>query len=405
MSDPGQDRARLKKVVDEPIATLTAVEVDTVARAQEIIADLRPGAADRPSAVVELDARASSPDAVLARARAATEGFPAAVGVLFVVDTTGGGAHPPVEFWRGFNFLRESWAALGAHVVFFLQPQSYRLLVTEADHFADWVPLRFHFLGAGAAVGAATQDAHAALDFGLLAPEVARQELIRLEAALRRALVSGAPPAALTRRYYLPLLGAALSLGDRHRARALVAEVDEDALAESDRPVWWELAARHFLEDRDLAAAERMVDRLTADAEAHQDERALVAAAFYGGTIALERRDFAAAAEWYREVPGDFGEAGHRARRGEHLPPTGDGRPRAARLRDGGRVVPQVPGDFGETEHRARRGDQLPPTGEGRPRAARLRRGGRVVPQVPGDFGEAGHRARRRRAPTMATGE
>ena len=303
MSETAQHLERLRNAIRQPVAAITAVEVDTVARAQGLVAELGPHEPDRPVAVLAFDARQISPEALLDKARAATKDWPSERGVLFLVDRTGAGEGEPTAFWQGMNFLREAWGGLAVHAVFLLLPLDYRLLMTVADHLADWIPLRFHFREAEDAEPRPRRMADYrgnGSGLRLPSPRVARQRLAQLEPALKAALLRGDPPALLMRRYYLPMFQASVSLADMHRASSLYRQIDEQAIPEPDRPGWWHAAAIYHLDRLDLAAADGVAARLLRHAEETGDAATKGLASHLLGRVAEERREFAVAENWYR---------------------------------------------------------------------------------------------------------
>ncbi len=221
--------------------------------------------------------------------------------MILVIDCTRAGEGEATEFWRGMNFLREAWDALRAHIVFLLTPRNYRLLLNVADHLADWMPLRFHFMGleADGYPGRMANDIPSMA--GMLSPPVARERLAQLEKDLAAALASGAEKAALARRYYLPMLQSAVSLGDLHRAAALAGHIDAPDLADADRPAWLLASTILFLGRFQLAKATEQASPLLADAQSKGDATSEAQAAHLLGIIAQEQRDFAAAEQWYRK--------------------------------------------------------------------------------------------------------
>ena len=294
---------RLRTAVRHPVAAITAVEIDTVARGHDLIAGLRPLASDRPVAVLEFDTREVQSQDLYDRARAATEGWPPEQGLLFLLDRSGAADRDPVEFWRGMNFLRESWDALAAHTILLLLPANYRLLNTVADHLADWIPLRFHFRGQREPAGFAPLAPHHEVGAEWqLTPTVARQRLTELEPALWEALAAGSlGPAGLIRRYYLPMFQAALSLNDLQHAQRIYDRIDQQLIPHADRPLWWSMACRYHLVRFELPVAKDMANCLPEHSRQTNDPLTEADAFYQLGRIAQEQRDFSAAEAWYRK--------------------------------------------------------------------------------------------------------
>jgi tetratricopeptide (TPR) repeat protein len=312
MSEVAQYRERLRNAIRQPVAALSAVEVDSVARAHDLVADLRPAALDRPSGTIEFDARATHPGVLLEDARKTARGWTPERGVLFVVDRTAAGETEPTEFWRGMNALRESWDAISAHVVFFLLPLNYRLLVSVADHLADWIPLRFHLLAPDGVASFTHFAPNYAAGLGLLSPPVARQQLEQLEPALAKALAEGVAPAVLVRRYYLPMFQAAVSTQDLRRASALFEQISEQDVAEADRPAWWMASSQFYVERCDYARSAQTATHLLEHARRSKDVRAESAAIHQLAAIAHRKGDFAVAERNYLQALALATECGER---------------------------------------------------------------------------------------------
>jgi hypothetical protein len=80
---------------------------------------------------------ARAANVLLQSAKETTRDWPPEEGVLFATDETPAEKVGDLEFWRTMNLQREAWGALKCHVVFFLLPSNYRLLLTVANHLAD----------------------------------------------------------------------------------------------------------------------------------------------------------------------------------------------------------------------------------------------------------------------------
>ncbi len=303
MHEVGEQHERLRNAVRQPIAALTAVEVDTVARARETVDELHLLLPDRPNDTLDLNSVTMQPGALLDAARTTVTGWPPEIGVLFVIDRTEPGDNEPVNFWREMNFLREAWDTLAVHVIFLLLPLNYRLMLTVADHFADWIPLRFHLLDSTREARIDSFDVPSERSFGseALSPVVARQRLAQLEPALAQALREHTPPTVLMRRFYLPMFEAAVSLGDFHRAAALFDHVDEDALSAADHPRWFGIATIYHLERSELPQAHKTATELLQHALKCGNADREAAACHYLGRLSQEQCDYRAAERWYRK--------------------------------------------------------------------------------------------------------
>ncbi len=293
----------LKNAVRQPIAALTAVEVDSIARAHELHSLLQEELGERPNRSLFLSATPGAETAILDKARKTVSKWRADEGVLFLIDKghkDDGELHP---FWRGMNILRESWAALNCHVIFFLLPRNYRMLIRVADHLADWIPLKLHIThdpDASRHQGRSmTQDA--VFSGSGLSPKVARQRLETLEKQLAAALRSGTKQATLVRRYYLPMFEATIELSELHRAESLRQKVCKTDMPASDLPQWCFL---NFDLDRqlyELGSAKNWAEKLCEWANKSGDEEWEGAAFHALGVIAQEQRDFETAEKWYQK--------------------------------------------------------------------------------------------------------
>ena len=306
MTIHGRDWPVLRNVVRQPMSGMTATEIDTTALGMEIISSLKTILVGRPYLTLSLTATQKIAGALSEAAQAISRDWPDEEGVLFILDKTPGLEEARrVAFWRVMNLQREFWGALRCHTVFLLLPTNYRLLLTIADHLADWMSLRLHLRGAQAldSMGShAIIEQYASLSHGLLDPQVAHQQLEALEIELGEALVGNpADTALLARRYYIPMLQAAVSLRDVARAMALRSHVREEDIRDADLPMWWLL---NFIVDhlrRDLNEATRSIEKALKRAKKTGDS-GLESAAFYNfGIVAQERRDFDEAEKWYRK--------------------------------------------------------------------------------------------------------
>jgi tetratricopeptide (TPR) repeat protein len=295
----------LRNAVREPVRQMIAVEVDTAVRARQIIDDLLVLDPQRPHAVVSFDVARTKPEQFLAQAREVTHGWPAETGLLFLLDSEQRRSEEDellaLRFWQGMNLLREKWAALDGQTVFLLLPFNYRYLTTAADHLKRWISLKVHLRGeAGSADRPASLSANAPTPgFDLLSPDVARQRLASLEQELRTAIQRDEPPASFVRRYYLPILAAAVSLGELERAEKLRDKARGYEVGEAEVSQWLKLNIELEVRLFRMSEAERLANQLVDWAERHGSASDMAAAYFNLGRIALEQRDFPAAERWH----------------------------------------------------------------------------------------------------------
>ncbi len=298
--------ARLRNAVSEPVRELIAVEIDTQARAREVIARLIALGTGppqlRPHVVIEFCPVRDEPAELLARALAAAADWRSEQGLLFLLDT---GEPPPAEdgprpvaFWRGMNLLREQWDALDCQTLFLLLPSNYRLLSSAADHLKRWMPLKVHLLGGGSRFE--SDSPRAPVD--IAEAGAARERLETLEAQLRQAIQRGEPSGTFVRRYYLPMFAAAVALGDYDRARHLRKKLERVEVAEADLGGWFNVSFNYELGQYRLAEAQAVAERHLRWAQERSLPLQQSIALVNLGSAALERRDFAAAESWYRKA-------------------------------------------------------------------------------------------------------
>jgi tetratricopeptide (TPR) repeat protein len=304
LTTSGEHLELLKNAVRQSVATLTAVEVDTVARAHELVDFLKFELDKRPSALLSLTAVSGAATPLLDKSRKITGAWHPGAGVLFLIDDGQKKDAGTPQFWADMNAQRESWDALNCHIIFFLLPSNYRLLIQVAEHLADWMPLKLHITDPADASGYEedrTSYQNAILGAGKLTPKIARQQLATLEQRLSVALHEGIPRETLARRYYLPMFEAAMSLSDLNRAQSLRQKVPEKDLQAGDIIKWW---YKNFELDyllHNLTRAESWADKLSKWADKTGDESLKAKALHQIGMIAGERQDFEKAEDWYKK--------------------------------------------------------------------------------------------------------
>ncbi|MCK4620435.1 MAG: hypothetical protein KAT52_10855, partial [Desulfobacterales bacterium] len=296
MTAPSEHLELLKNAVRQSVAALTAVEVDTVARAHELVDLLKFELDKRPSAQFDLTAVSGAATPLLDKSHKITGTWHSGAGVLFLIDNGQKQDEGAPRFWADMNAQRESWDALNCHIIFFLLPSNYRLLLRTAEHLADWMPLKLHIIDSADASGYEDKDRasyqNAVLVAGKLTPKIAKQQLAILEQQLSAALHEGIPRETLARRYYLPMFEAAMSLSDLNRAQSLRQNVPEKDLQAGDIIKWWGM---NFWLDyllHHLTSAESWTDKLSKWADKTGDQSLKANALHNLGIIAQERRDF-----------------------------------------------------------------------------------------------------------------
>lgn len=300
---PGNDFDTLRNAVHQPIAALTAVEVDTVWRAEELMRLLRADLGERPSGLLPLIAQRQNAPSLLDAAREVSRKWKDEEGVLFIIDQDENDETAP-DFWRTMNLYREHWGALNCHVIFFLLPANYRFLSQIADHLADWMPLKLHILGDDEPVLRQDMNANTPSVFvsGDISPRVARQMLTALEEELGKELLHGRlDHTMLVKRYYLPMFEAAYAIKDLNRARSLREKIDKRDVPKAEIAKWLLLNGLLDYELHESSSAESALMRLFTLAQERKDETLLAIACHNLGMIAQQRRDFNAAETWYRK--------------------------------------------------------------------------------------------------------
>ncbi|MCD4805851.1 MAG: tetratricopeptide repeat protein [Desulfobacterales bacterium] len=305
MTAPSEHLELLKNAVRQSVAALTVVEVDTVARANELVDFLKFELDKRPSALLSLTAVPGAATRLLDASRKITETWHSGAGVLFLIDNGQKKDEGAPRFWADMNAQRESWDALKCHIIFFLLPSNYRLLLRTAEHLADWMPLKLHITDPADGSGYEDNDRasyqSAVLSSSNLTPKIARQQLAILEQQLSAALHEGIPRETLARRYYLPMFEAAMSLSDLNRAQSLRQKVPEKDLQAGDIINWWYMNFELDYMLHRLTSAESWADKLNKWADKTSDELLKANALHNLGMIAGERRDFEKAEDWYKK--------------------------------------------------------------------------------------------------------
>jgi len=305
LTAPSEHLELLKNAVRQSVAALTVVEVDTVARAHELVDLLKFELDKRPSALLSLTAVPGAATHLLDASRKITGAWHSGAGVLFLIDDGQKKDEGALLFWADMNAQRESWDALNCHIIFFLLPSNYRLLLQTAEHLADWMPLKLHITDLADVFRYEDKDSasyqNVVLGAGKLTPKIARQQLAILEQQLAVALYEGIPRKTLARRYYLPMFEAAMSLSDLNRAQSLRQKVSEKDLQAGDIIKWWEM---NFWLDyllHHLTSAESWADKLNKWAD-KTDNQLLKAVSLHNlGIISEERREFEKAEDWYKK--------------------------------------------------------------------------------------------------------
>jgi tetratricopeptide (TPR) repeat protein len=295
----------LKNAVRQSVAALTVVEVDTVAWAQELVDLLKFELDKRSSALLFLTAVPGAATRLLDESRKITGTWHPGAGVLFLIDNGQKKDAGAPRFWADTNAQRESWDALNCHIIFFLLPSNYRLLLRTAEHLADWMPLKLHITDSADVFRYEDKDSasyqNVVLGAGKLTPKIAKQQLAILEQQLAVALHEGIPRETLARRYYLPMFEAAMSLSDLNRAQNIRQKVLEKDLQAGDIIKWWRMNLWLDYLLHNLTSAEIWADKLSNWADKTDDELLKAKALHNLGMIAEDQQDFEEAEDWYKK--------------------------------------------------------------------------------------------------------
>ena len=292
----------LRNAARQPVSALSVVEVDTVHRAGDLIKILLNDIGERSSAEIQFHVSNGATE-LLASSRKAVRQWHPEEGVLFLSDTEDPEEEAAWRFWSEMNLLRESWGALDCHVVFFLLPGNYRMLIKAADHLADWMPLKLHITRSEETSSSLPPVLRmdASILSGDISPRVARQQLTMLEPRLREALKNEIPQRRLFRRYYLPMLEAAIALGDFHRAQSLRKNVSEGDVPQADQMKWWGMNYSLDIGLWKLDRAGEWALKVLERSKETNDEKHKAKACNALGEVARAQRDFEAATTWYNK--------------------------------------------------------------------------------------------------------
>jgi len=303
VSEAGEHLELLKNAVRQSIAALTAVETDTVYRANELTKMLQAEIGERPNETLSLSVDAGASQ-LLYQARRISEDWADEEGVMFIIDDGGKDEGKRYPFWVEMNGLRESWAALNCHVIFFMLPHNYRMLLQVGDHLADWMPVKLRIMSEAEASHDQINDNADVSVFSenSLSHKEARQQISILESQLVKALQAGIEETILIRSYYLPMLEISVQLHDVHRAESLMQKISEIKIPISDLPKWYNLNIQFYLNLGNLITSKRWTKELLKFG-INSNNIGLIAAAFeLMGRIAHLQKKLNRAKIWYRKA-------------------------------------------------------------------------------------------------------
>ena len=284
---------------------MAMVEIDTATRLTETISLLEQNTPGSTPIILHFDSRTNSAAELLQRTQKTIVDKQQEIPVVYLSDRAKEENRQGINFYREMNALREAWAELGAHLIFFLYPATYRLLIREADHLADWIPLKLHIIGDNeqSQPGVAREQTNMTLSLGNnLEPGAASRQLKILEKQLRKALADNADSQTKTNRYYLPMFIAAVCANELGRAQNLRKKIVETDIAKRDFESWWQHNFQLDYGLRRLEEAALWLDKLYDLFSGRGEEAAIASVVFHNrGMIAQEKRDFSSAEQWYKK--------------------------------------------------------------------------------------------------------
>ncbi len=275
--DHAEELGLLRRALAEPVRQFILVEFDSIHRFRPVLDELVALAPERHAVILDFDFRRDRPADLLTTARsrlgvAGTEEIPLLV--LLGVDAFEQDPAAPLAaaFWKAMNLAREAWDGLGTQLLLCLPIWSCRQAATHADHLLAWASLRIHLAAPPAPSGWLANEKplpSVALlgDFGI-SPALARERLVELKQSWQQAGARSEDPSSFVRRFFIPMLEAALAAGDLPAAReARDAACSTALIPEEDQPRWHELNVALAIASHDLHLAEEHTRKLLELAE------------------------------------------------------------------------------------------------------------------------------------------
>ncbi len=269
--------AQLRRAISTPVNTMTVVTVSSSKQAGDILRTVAEGLHNRPWIELPMPCTEGAVGTLLKTARQLTATWPPEEGVLFLSDATPPNRPPAsgVEFWRAMNLQRENWAGLNCHLVFLLTLQNYEQLLIAADHLASWIPIKLDARRLTDEMSAREMFSDGFIQPSKQNREEARQRFEELERGLAATLAEGAQdaPTLLLRRYYLPMMEAALNANLLEQADTLGKSINPDDVPDPDKPRWWRAVCDTLLRGYRLEDARREAERYLSWAECGKHAR------------------------------------------------------------------------------------------------------------------------------------
>jgi tetratricopeptide (TPR) repeat protein len=271
----------LRRAVAEPVRQLIIVEFDTLARLQQVLDELVALDPKRAHVIQKFDFRKDTVAGLLQITREKLKAIPgsrpalvALVGPDNIEETEGAPASQ--RFWKEMNLARELWSTLDAQILLCVETWSYRQAMVHADHLLAWGAMRVHLIGATERPALVDRTALSAGLFGdyRISTDIARERWHELEQGWLKAREQGEPAEGFQQRFFIPMMEAALSLGDLVLARKTREMAKEHGqFPDEDMPRWHELNLALALAEHEDDLANEHAYKLLDLAENHADER------------------------------------------------------------------------------------------------------------------------------------
>jgi tetratricopeptide (TPR) repeat protein len=303
--------SELQRHIAEPVRGIILLEFATIPQIEGIIAGLR--ALDPSRACIEVLYDSVRENAVLYldRIRREVSAFapnPLPLLILRPLELPDSATDhaAAVEFWRAFNFRRETLGSLPAQILLCVDPWHHDRLVDYAGDLRSWTAPKFHLIADPAGVIEPTEGLAALSSFVRfgISPDAAERRWETFWPELEKARAEHRIEPGHFRRYVLPLLEAALAQGNLNRARQVRDAAQGARIAEEDIVQWHWLNAMLACAGNNFPSAEEHIRKLSTIARKHSDEpiRRKALAALLGCTSLIGQfGQFGTAEELLRE--------------------------------------------------------------------------------------------------------
>ena len=289
-SNYNEELGLLRRAVAEPVRQLIVVEFDLLARLDEALRELAALDPKQAHVIQKFDFRKDTAASLLQmtreRLRVAPGSRPAFLALVGPDEIEPEpGAPASQRFWKEMNLEREALNAFDAQILLCLERWSYRQALQHADHLFSWAGMKIHLVGSTERPVVADRTALSAGLFGnyKLSPSVARERWHELEQAWLKAREQGEPAEGFLQRFFIPMLEAALALGDLVLARKTREWAQEHGqFPDTDMPRWHELNLALALAEHENDLANKHAYKLLDWAENLSDERVRERGAYSG---------------------------------------------------------------------------------------------------------------------------